>query len=28
VLSSQPLKDIIRNREALGQIEKWAEELN
>ena len=28
VPSSQPLKDIIRNREDSGQIGKWAEELN
>jgi ribonuclease HI len=28
VTSSQPLKDIIRNREATGRIEKWATELN
>jgi hypothetical protein len=28
VPSSQPLKDIIRNREALGRIGKWAAELN
>jgi hypothetical protein len=26
--SSQPLKDIIRNREASGQIGKWVAELN
>jgi hypothetical protein len=25
---SQPLKDIMRNREATGRIEKWAAELN
>jgi hypothetical protein len=25
---SQPLKDIIRNREATGRVDKWAEELN
>jgi hypothetical protein len=28
VPSSQPLKDIIRNREATGRIGKWAAELN
>jgi hypothetical protein len=28
VPSSQPLKDIIRNREAIGQIGKWVAELN
>jgi hypothetical protein len=28
VLSSQPLKDIMRNREATGRIGKWATELN
>jgi ribonuclease HI len=28
VPSSQPLKDIMRNREATGRIEKWATELN
>jgi hypothetical protein len=28
VPSSQPLKDIIRNREATGRIGKWATELN
>jgi hypothetical protein len=28
VPSSQPLKDIIRNREAIGRIGKWATELN
>jgi hypothetical protein len=28
VPSSQPLKDIIRNREAMGGVEKWAAELN
>jgi hypothetical protein len=28
VPSSQPLKDIMRNREAAGRIEKWAAELN
>jgi ribonuclease HI len=28
VPSSQPLKDIMRNREATGRIGKWAEELN
>jgi ribonuclease HI len=28
VLSSQPLKDIMRNREATGRIRKWAAELN
>jgi hypothetical protein len=26
--SSQPLKDIMRNREATGRIGKWAAELN
>jgi hypothetical protein len=26
--SSQPLKDIMRNREAIGRIGKWAAELN
>ena len=26
--SSQPLKDIIRNREATGRVGKWAAELN
>jgi hypothetical protein len=26
--SSQPLKDIMRNREAIGRIRKWAAELN
>jgi hypothetical protein len=26
--SSQPLKDIIRNKEATGRIGKWATELN
>jgi hypothetical protein len=26
--SSQPLKDIIRNREAIGRVGKWAAELN
>jgi hypothetical protein len=26
--SSQPLKDIMRNREATGRIGKWATELN
>jgi hypothetical protein len=25
---SQPLKDIIRNKKAIGRIEKWATELN
>jgi hypothetical protein len=25
---SQPLKDIMRNREATGRIGKWATELN
>jgi hypothetical protein len=25
---SQPLKDIMRNREATGRIDKWATELN
>ena len=28
VPSSQPLKDIIRNREATGRVRKWALELN
>jgi hypothetical protein len=28
VTSSQPLKDIMRNREATGRIRKWATELN
>jgi hypothetical protein len=28
VPSSQPLKDITRNREATGRIGKWAAELN
>jgi hypothetical protein len=28
VLSSQPLKDIIRNREATGRVGKWVAELN
>jgi ribonuclease HI len=28
VASSQPLKDIMRNIEATGRIEKWAAELN
>jgi hypothetical protein len=28
VPSSQPLNDIMRNREATGRIEKWAAELN
>jgi hypothetical protein len=28
VPSSQPLKDIIRNREATGRLGKWAAELN
>jgi ribonuclease HI len=27
VPSSQPLKDIMRNREATGKIRKWATEL-
>jgi hypothetical protein len=28
VPSSQPLKDIIRNREATGRVGKWATEMN
>jgi ribonuclease HI len=28
VPSSQPLKDIMRNKEATGRIEKWAMKLN
>jgi hypothetical protein len=28
VPSSQPLKDIMRNREATGSVGKWAAELN
>jgi ribonuclease HI len=28
VPSSRPLKDIIRNREATGRVEKWAAKLN
>jgi hypothetical protein len=28
VPSSQPLKDIIRNREATGRVGNWAVELN
>jgi hypothetical protein len=28
VPSSQPLKDVIRNREATGRIGKWVAELN
>jgi hypothetical protein len=28
VPSSQPLKDIIRNREATGRVGKWATKLN
>jgi hypothetical protein len=28
VPSSQPLKDIMRNKEATGRIRKWATELN
>jgi hypothetical protein len=28
VPSAQPLKDIMRNREATGRIGKWAAELN
>jgi hypothetical protein len=28
VPSSQPLKDIIRNREATGRVRKWVVELN
>ena len=25
---SQPIKDIIRNREAIGRVGKWVAELN
>jgi hypothetical protein len=28
VPSSQPFKDIMRNMEATGRVEKWAAELN
>jgi hypothetical protein len=28
VSSSQPLKDIMRNREATGRVGKWAAKLN
>jgi hypothetical protein len=28
VPSSQPLKEIMRKREATGRVEKWAVELN
>jgi hypothetical protein len=28
VPSSQPLKDIMRNREAIRRVGKWAAELN
>jgi ribonuclease HI len=28
VSTSQPLKDIMRNREATGRVRKWAAELN
>jgi hypothetical protein len=28
VPSSQPLKDVIRNREAIDRIGKWATKLN
>jgi hypothetical protein len=28
VPSSQPLKDIMRNREATGRVGKWVVELN
>jgi hypothetical protein len=28
IYSSQPLKDIIRNREATGRVGKWVAELN
>jgi hypothetical protein len=28
VPSSQPLKDIMRNREATGRVGKWVAELN
>ena len=27
VVTSYPLRDIIRNRDAMGQISKWALEL-
>jgi hypothetical protein len=28
VPSSQPLKDIMRNKEAIGRVRKWAAKLN
>ena len=28
VPSCQPLKDIIRNKEAIGRVDKWVAELN